>query len=260
MGAWLPASGLRSATASWTRVDRLAGGRFVRIDRDEFGVAVLVENDLSERRQFADLAASLIERVGPIERLELSGEAEIRPVQFELIEAGRNRQRLLDDKPGGISGGGIEAELDLAVGIFLVPGGFVVLHGHAEIDGIVEFRGRHIGEYIFKALGADVLYQKLGLDARVDRKQHFEIDAEIPDVAQKRDIVGRVSEMYHRIGLRVGDVVDDDGVIGGLGRNALIVDDLDRRAGILDEFAEGVGLRSREFVGRIEQRYLLDPE
>src|SRR3984957_7392828 len=118
MGAWLPAaSGLPSATASWTRVDRLAGGRFVRIDRDEFGVAVLVENDLPERRQFADLAAGFIECVGPVERLELSGEAEIRPAQFELIEAGRLRQRLFDDQPGGVSGGGIEAELDLAIGI-----------------------------------------------------------------------------------------------------------------------------------------------
>src|ERR1700722_18911 len=143
MSAWLPASGLRSATASWTRIDRLAGGRFVRIDRDEFDMAVLVERDLPERRQFADLAAGFIERVGPVKRLELSGEAEIRPAQLELIEAGGHRQCLLDHEPGGVSGGGIEAELDLAVRIFLVPGGFVVLHGQAEIDGIVEFRGRN---------------------------------------------------------------------------------------------------------------------
>src|SRR5487761_142409 len=101
MGAWLPASGLRSATASWTRVDRLGGGRFVRVDRDELDVAVVVERDLPERRQFADLAAGLIERVGPVERLELPGEAKIRPAQLELIEAGRHRQRLLDDQPGG---------------------------------------------------------------------------------------------------------------------------------------------------------------
>src|ERR1700684_3329716 len=129
MGSPLPASGLRSATASWTRVDRFAGSRFVRIDRDEFDVAVLVERDLPERRQFADLAAGFIERIGPVERLELSGEAEIRPAQLELVEAGRHRQRLLDDEPGGVSGSGVEAELDLAVGIFLVPGGFIVLHG-----------------------------------------------------------------------------------------------------------------------------------
>src|ERR1700735_3421545 len=137
MSASLPASGLRSATASWTRVDRLAGGRFVRIDRDEFDMAVLVARDLPERRQFADLAAGFIERVGPVERLELSGEAKIRPAQLKLIEAGRHRQRLLDDQPGGVSGSAMRPELDLAVGIFLVPGGFVVLHGHAEIDGIV---------------------------------------------------------------------------------------------------------------------------
>src|ERR1700677_2340943 len=133
MGAPLPAFGVRSATASWTRVDRLAGGGFVRIDRDEFDVAVIVERDLSERRQFADLAAGFIERVGPVERLELPGEAEIRPAQLELIEAGRHRKRLLDDQPGGVSGGGIEAELDLAIWIFPVRGGPVVLLGHAEI-------------------------------------------------------------------------------------------------------------------------------
>src|ERR1700679_3588016 len=126
MGAPLPAFGVRSATASWTRVDRLAGGRFVRIDRDEFGVAVLVENDLPERRQFADLAAGLVELIGPVERLKLSGEAEIRPAQLELIEAGRHRQRLLDDQPGGVSGGGVEAELDLSVEIFLVASGVII--------------------------------------------------------------------------------------------------------------------------------------
>src|ERR1700731_1587116 len=104
MGAWLPASGLRSATASWTRIDRLAGGRFVRIDREEFGGALLVGNDLPGRRQFADLPPGFLERVGPVERLELSGEGEVRPAQFELIEAGRHRQRLLDDQPGGVSG------------------------------------------------------------------------------------------------------------------------------------------------------------
>ena len=66
--------------------------------------------------------------------------------------------------------------------------------------------------------------------------------------------------MNHRIRIGVVDVVDDDGVVGGLGRNALIVDDLDRRAGILDEFAEGVGLGAGEFVGRIEDGDLLDAE
>src|SRR3979490_3592598 len=66
--------------------------------------------------------------------------------------------------------------------------------------------------------------------------------------------------MNHRVRLRIVDVVDDDRVIGGLGRNALIVDDLDRRAGILDEFAEGIGLRSREFVGRVENGDFLAPE
>ncbi len=62
-------------------------------------------------------------------------------------------------------------------------------------------------------------------------------------------VVRRVAEMNHRIGLGVADIVDDDGVVGRLGRDPLIVDDLDRRAGFLDEFAEGVGLRAGEFVG-----------
>ena len=52
------------------RIDRLAGGGLVRIDRDELDVAVLVEHELPERRQFADLAARLVEREGAIERLE----------------------------------------------------------------------------------------------------------------------------------------------------------------------------------------------
>ena len=66
--------------------------------------------------------------------------------------------------------------------------------------------------------------------------------------------------MNHRVRIGVVDVVDDDGVVGGLGRNALIVDDLDRRAGILDELAERVGLGAGEFVGRVEDGDLLDAE
>src|SRR6202165_4679311 len=258
ISASLPASGFRSAIASWTRIDRLAGGGFVRIDRDELDVAVIVERELPERRQFADLAAHLIESERTIERLQFSGQAEHRAAQFELIEAGRNRKRLLDDEPGGVSGNRIEAELDLAIGVFLVPGGFIILDVHAEIDRILQFRRRHIGENVLEALLADILFEKLGLEPGIDREQHFELDADIRDVAQKRNIVRRVAEMNHGVRLGVVDVVDDDGVVGGLGRNALIVDDLDRRAGVLDEFAERVGLGAGEFVGRIENGDLLD--
>src|SRR6202022_5062476 len=153
-----PASAFQAAIASWTRIDRLAGGGFVRIDRDELDVFVIVEFELPKRRQFADLAAHYVEREGAIERLELSGQAEHRAAQFELIETGRDRKGLLDDKPGGVSGNGVEAELDLAIGVFLVPGGLILLDVHSEIDRIFQFRGRHIGEDVLEALLADVLF------------------------------------------------------------------------------------------------------
>ena len=98
-------------------------------------MAVLVEHKLAERRQLADLAAHVVERKGAVERLELAREAEHRAAQLHLVEAGRNRQRLLQHEPGGVAGDRIEAELDLAVGVFLVPGGLILLHVHAEIDG-----------------------------------------------------------------------------------------------------------------------------
>src|ERR1700694_5923438 len=242
ISASLPASGFRSAIASWTRIDRLAGGGFVRIDRDELDVAVIVERELPERRQFADLAAHLIERERTIERLQFSGQAEHRAAQLELVEAGRNRECLLDDETGGVTGPRVEAGLDVAIGMFLVPGAFVILHGHAEIDRIFQFRWRHIREDVLEALFADILFKQFGLETGIDREQHLELDADVLDVAQERNIVRRVSEMNHRVRLRIVDVVDDDRVIGGLGGNALVVDDLDRRAGLLDEFAECIGL------------------
>src|SRR4249919_2815446 len=103
MSPSLPASGFRSAIASWTRIDRLAGCGFVRIDRDELDVALVVEHELSKRRQFADLAAGFVERERSVERLEFSGQAEHRAAQLELIEAGRDRKRLLDDEACGVS-------------------------------------------------------------------------------------------------------------------------------------------------------------
>jgi len=232
----------------------------VRIDRHEFDVPVLVHLKLAERSQFADLATRFIERKWPAQRLEFSGEAEHRAVQFHLIEACRDRQRLLDDKAGRIAGHRIETEFELPVRILLVPGRLVGGQVHAEIDGIFEVRGRHIGEHVLKPLGADILLEKFFLEARIDRKQHFELDADVGDIAQKGNVVRRVAEMDYRIRLGVCDVVDDDGVVGRFGRDALIVDDLDWRAGILDELAEGVGLRAREFVGRVKDRDFLDAE
>jgi len=64
----------------------------------------------------------------------------------------------------------------------------------------------------------------------------------------------------HSIRIGVGYVVDDDSVVGGLSRYALVIDDLDRRAGVLDEPAEGISLSAGEFIGREENRDFLDAE
>ena len=221
---------------------------------------MLVELELAERRQFADLAAHFVQCEGAVQRLEIARQAEHRPPQFKLIEAGCDRQGLFNYEARRVTGNGIEPELDLAVGIFLVPRGPVVLHVHPELDGILEFRRRHVGKDVLKALLADVLLQQLGLETGIDAEQHLELDADVLNVAQECDIVRRVTEVNHRVRIGVVDVVDDHGVVRGFRRDALIVDDLDRRAGILDEFAERVGLRAGEFVGRIENRDLLDAE
>ena len=113
---------------------------------------------------------------------------------------------------------------------------------------------------MLEALLADVLLEKLGFKPSIDREQHLELDADVLNVAQEGDVVRRVAEMDHRVRVGVVDVVDDDGVVRGLGRDALVIDDLDRRAGVFHEFAEGVGLRARELVGRIENGDLLDAE
>ena len=56
---------------------------------------MVVEFELSERRQLADLTARIVQRERAVERLELSVEAENRAAQFKLVEAGRNRKRFL---------------------------------------------------------------------------------------------------------------------------------------------------------------------
>src|SRR6185312_8945695 len=127
------------------RIDRFAGSGLVRIDRDELDVVMLVDRKLAERRQLADLAAHVIEREGAVERLELAVEREGRLAQLHLVEAGRNRQRLLDHERGGVARDRVEAELHLAVVIFLLPGGAEILHVHPEIDRIIQLRRRHIG-------------------------------------------------------------------------------------------------------------------
>src|SRR5215468_989359 len=147
------------------RIDRLAVRGLARINRHELDVAVVVEHELAEWRQLADLAARLIEREGAVERLELARQREYGAAEFHLVEGGSNRQRLLNHERGGVTRHRVEAELDLAVGVLLVPGGLVGLHVHAEIDGIVELGRRHIGPDMLEALGADVLLEKLCLEA-----------------------------------------------------------------------------------------------
>lgn len=50
-------------------------------------MAVIVELELSKRRELADLAAHLVERERAVQRLQLIGQAEGRLAQLELIEA-----------------------------------------------------------------------------------------------------------------------------------------------------------------------------
>src|ERR1700761_2922347 len=76
-------------SASRRRIDRLAVGGLVRIDRVELDVLVLVDRKLAERRQFTDLAAHLVQRKGAVEGLEVAAERERRLAQLHLVEAGR---------------------------------------------------------------------------------------------------------------------------------------------------------------------------
>ena len=70
-GRSLPASGLRSATASWTRIDRLAGGGFVRIDRDELDVAVSSSSSCPSGVNSPIWPPISSSAIGAVERLEL---------------------------------------------------------------------------------------------------------------------------------------------------------------------------------------------
>src|ERR1700743_3562912 len=130
------------------RVDGLAVGSLVRIDGNEIEMPVIVDLELPERHQFADLATGFVEREGTTKRLELSRKAEHGAVYFELIEACRHRQRLLDDQPGRIAGNGVETPFNLAVRVLFVPSRSIVRKSHAEVDRIFDIRGRHVGEYM----------------------------------------------------------------------------------------------------------------
>src|SRR6185437_8704654 len=105
-------------------------------------MALIIELELTKRRQLADLTAHIVQRIGAVEGLELVREAEIRLAQFDLVEAGGNAKRLFEHEAGGVAGDRIEAELDLAIWIGLLPGRLIVLHGHAKVDLVVEFRRR----------------------------------------------------------------------------------------------------------------------
>jgi hypothetical protein len=69
-----------------------------------------------------------------------------RPAQFQLIEAGRGRQRLLKHQAGRIACNRIEAELHLRVRILVVPCGPVFVQGHAEVGLMGDLRGIHIAK------------------------------------------------------------------------------------------------------------------
>src|SRR5689334_15214741 len=130
----------------WTRIDRLAGRDLMRIDRNELEAALAIRLELAERRQLAELAARIVDREGAVERLELVRETEHGLAQLHLVEAGRDRQRLFDHQPGRVAGHSVEAELELAVRVLLLPGRVEIRHLHAEVDRVVELRRRHVGE------------------------------------------------------------------------------------------------------------------
>ena len=65
------------------------------------------------------------------------------------------------------------------------------------------------------------------------------------------------AEMHHRVGVGRGDVIDQHGVVGRVGRHALVVDDV-QLAGALDEAAHRGRLRAGEVVGGPQDRDALD--
>ena len=63
-----------------------------------------------------------------------------------------------------------------------------------KLTGYSRSDGRHVGEHVLKSLVADILLKKLLLETSIDHKQHFELDADIGDVAQEGDVIRRVAE------------------------------------------------------------------
>jgi len=53
---------------------------------------------------------------------------------------------------------------------------------------------------------------------RVDAEQELELDAAVLDVAQEGDVVWRVAKVDDGIGIRGADIVEQHGIVRGLGR------------------------------------------
>ena len=80
----------------------------------------------------------------------------------------------------------------------------------------------------------------------MNRKQEAELVAGVLKIPEKSDVVADVHEHDNRIRVGVLDIVDQHRIIGGVGRNTLVTDDLQVRIFGLDERADGVGLRAGE--------------
>src|SRR5216683_4484318 len=140
-------------------------------------MTVLIKSELPKWCDLADLCASRVEFERAIERLELSRQTKDRFAQLKLIEAISCRERFFEHQSGRIACDRVEPELHLRVGIFIVPGGAVVLERHPEVGFVGNFRGRNVGEHVVQSLAADILFQKCGLETRIDAEQELDIDA-----------------------------------------------------------------------------------
>ena len=103
----------------------------------------------------------------------------------------------------------------------------------------------YISENPDQPLGSDILEEFIRLQPGINRKQEALV-AGVLMVSKKRDVVADAPEHDDRIRVGVLDIVDQHRIMGGVGRNTLVTDDLQDRIFGLDERADGVGLRAGE--------------
>src|SRR5208283_6132128 len=101
---------------------------------------------------------------------------------------------------------------------------------------------------------------QLGFQSRIDAKQELELDAAVLDVVQEGNVVRRVAEVQDGIRIGCADVVEQNRVVRGLGRHALVKYELHPGVRFFDELAHRVGLRPGEVVGGIEHSDALDAQ